>query len=82
MFKKKNKNEETAVNEEIKERSNILFNRKNLVNANGFIFGVTGGGKSFTGAKLEIQKKLRISIRNLQKESNKECSRKRTKMKK
>lgn len=32
----------------------ILCNRKKLVNGNGFIFGVTGGGKSFTGAKLEI----------------------------
>lgn len=32
----------------------ILFNRKNLVNGNGFVFGVSGGGKSFTGAKLEM----------------------------
>ena len=32
----------------------ILCNRKNLVNGNGFVFGVTGGGKSFTGAKLEM----------------------------
>lgn len=32
----------------------ILCNRKNLVNGNGFVFGVSGGGKSFTGAKLEM----------------------------
>ena len=32
----------------------ILVNRKNLVNGNGFVFGVTGGGKSFTGCKLEM----------------------------
>jgi len=35
-------------------RNVILCNRKYLVNGNGFVFGVTGGGKSFTGAKLEI----------------------------
>ncbi len=32
----------------------ILANRKNLVNGNGFVFGVPGGGKSFTGAKMEV----------------------------
>lgn len=31
----------------------ILCNRKNLISGNGFVFGTTGGGKSFTGAKLE-----------------------------
>lgn len=31
----------------------ILCNRKKLINGNGFVFGTTGGGKSFTGAKLE-----------------------------
>lgn len=38
-----------------KESKNvILCNRKQLINGNGFVFGVTGGGKSFTGSKLEI----------------------------
>lgn len=32
----------------------ILANRKTLVNGNGFVFGVPGGGKSFTGCKMEI----------------------------
>lgn len=32
----------------------ILENRKNLINGNGFVFGVPGGGKSFTGSKLEM----------------------------
>lgn len=32
----------------------ILCNRKNLTNGNGMVFGVSGGGKSFTGSKLEI----------------------------
>lgn len=32
----------------------ILESRKNLINGNGFVFGVPGGGKSFTGAKLEM----------------------------
>ena len=32
----------------------ILANRKNFVNGNGFVFGVPGGGKSFTGCKMEI----------------------------
>lgn len=32
----------------------ILANRKNCVNGNGFVFGVPGGGKSFTGCKMEI----------------------------
>lgn len=41
-----------GTNKESKEP--IFLNRKNLVNANGFVFGVTGGGKSFTGAKLEM----------------------------
>lgn len=32
----------------------ILVNRKKLVNGNGFVFGVPGGGKSFTGCKMEV----------------------------
>lgn len=32
----------------------IFVNRKNLINGNGFVFGVPGGGKSFTGSKFEI----------------------------
>lgn len=32
----------------------ILANRKKAVNGNGFVFGVPGGGKSFTGCKMEI----------------------------
>lgn len=32
----------------------ILCNRKKLTNGNGMVFGVTGGGKSMTGSKLEI----------------------------
>lgn len=38
-----------------KETRNIIAcNRKKLVNGNGFVFGVTGAGKSMTGSKLEI----------------------------
>ncbi len=38
-----------------KESKNvILCNRKQLINGNGFVFGVTGSGKSLTGSKLEI----------------------------
>ena len=38
-----------------KETRNIIAcNRKKLVNGNGFVFGVSGAGKSMTGAKLEI----------------------------
>ena len=32
----------------------ILCNRRRLTNGNGMVFGVTGGGKSMTGSKLEI----------------------------
>lgn len=32
----------------------ILYHRKKLVNPNGFVFGIPGSGKSFTGSKLEI----------------------------
>lgn len=32
----------------------ILTHRKNLLNGNGFVFGVPGSGKSFTGSKMEI----------------------------
>ncbi|MBE5898261.1 MAG: hypothetical protein E7279_01510 [Lachnospiraceae bacterium] len=32
----------------------IFANRKKSVNGNGFVFGVPGGGKSFTGCKMEI----------------------------
>lgn len=32
----------------------ILYNRKKLMNPSGFIFGISGSGKSMTGAKLEI----------------------------
>ena len=32
----------------------ILFHRKWLMNPNGFIFGKSGSGKSFTGGKMEI----------------------------
>lgn len=32
----------------------ILMNRKKLMNANGFVFGKSGSGKSFTGAKMEM----------------------------
>ena len=32
----------------------ILKNRKKLINSNGFVFGKSGSGKSFTGAKMEI----------------------------
>lgn len=31
----------------------IWANRKKLMNGNGFVFAVPGGGKSFTGAKME-----------------------------
>jgi len=31
----------------------ILWNRMNNTNGNGFVFGIPGGGKSFTGCKLE-----------------------------
>lgn len=41
-----------GTNKESKEL--ILCNRKLLVNGNGFVFGVSGGGKSMTGAKLEM----------------------------
>lgn len=38
-----------------KETRNIIAcNRKKLINGNGFVFGVTGAGKSMTGSKLEI----------------------------
>lgn len=32
----------------------ILYNRRLLMNPNGFVFGIPGSGKSFTGAKMEI----------------------------
>lgn len=32
----------------------ILFNRKNLINANGFVIGKPGSGKSMTGEKMEL----------------------------
>lgn len=32
----------------------IFGNRKKLINGSGFVFGVPGSGKSFTGSKLEI----------------------------
>lgn len=32
----------------------IWANRKKLMNGNGFVFGVSGGGKSFTGCKMEM----------------------------
>ena len=32
----------------------ILVNRKLLLNGNGFVFGIPGGGKSFTGCKMEM----------------------------
>lgn len=35
-------------------RNIILCNRKKLVNGNGFVFGITGAGKSFTGSKMEM----------------------------
>ena len=35
-------------------RNIIACNRKYLVNGNGFVFGVSGSGKSMTGSKLEI----------------------------
>lgn len=31
----------------------IFANRKHLINGNGFVFGIPGGGKSLTGAKME-----------------------------
>lgn len=31
----------------------IWANRKQLLNGNGFVFGIPGGGKSFTGCKME-----------------------------
>lgn len=31
----------------------IMWNRLNNTNGNGFVFGIPGGGKSFTGCKLE-----------------------------
>lgn len=38
-----------------KETRNIIScNRKKLINGNGFVFGVSGAGKSMTGSKLEI----------------------------
>lgn len=35
-------------------RNPILANRKLLMNGNGFVFGVPGSGKSFTGSKMEM----------------------------
>lgn len=32
----------------------VLFSRLNLLNPNGFVFGMSGSGKSMTGSKLEI----------------------------
>lgn len=37
-----------------KSQNPILGNRKNLTNPSGFVFGVPGSGKSFTGSKMEI----------------------------
>ncbi|MBP3609486.1 MAG: DUF87 domain-containing protein [Lachnospiraceae bacterium] len=35
-------------------RNPILANRKKLMNPHGFVFGKTGSGKSFNGAKMEV----------------------------
>lgn len=35
-------------------RNLIMINRKKLINGSGFVFGIPGSGKSFTGAKMEM----------------------------
>ena len=41
----------------------IWANRKKLMNGNGFVFAVPGGGKSFTGAKIILDLEQTLNVR-------------------